>query len=103
MVNGPNAFASTASGIYFGDSELIAQNLIDSKNIDDGSPLVIDADVIDGSAERQTVYLRTFQTGPDAELAERLLNEVAAHKGFGGLVCYQPIIGPWYNRDSAMR
>ena len=37
-----------------------------------------DADVIDGAAERQTVYLRTFQTGPDAELAERLLNEVAA-------------------------
>jgi hypothetical protein len=32
-----------------------------------------DADVIEGAAERQTVYLRTFQTGPDAELAERLL------------------------------
>ena len=30
-----------------------------------------DADVIEGAAERQTVYLRTFQTGPDAELAER--------------------------------
>ena len=30
-----------------------------------------DADAIEGAAERQTVYLRTFQTGPDAELAER--------------------------------
>ena len=30
-------------------------------------------DAIEGAAERQTVYLRTFQTGPDAELAERLL------------------------------
>ena len=28
-------------------------------------------DAIEGAAERQTVYLRTFQTGPDAELAER--------------------------------
>jgi hypothetical protein len=37
-----------------------------------------DADVIDGAAERQTVYLRTLQTGPDAELAEQLLSEVAA-------------------------
>jgi len=37
-----------------------------------------DADVIDGAAEQRTIYLRTFQTGPDAELAERLLNEVAA-------------------------
>ncbi len=26
-----------------------------------------------------------------------------AHKGFGGLACYRPIIGPWYNRDSAIR
>ena len=27
----------------------------------------------------------------------------AAHKGFGGLACYRPIIGLWYNRDSAIR
>ena len=37
-----------------------------------------DADVIEGAAEHQTVYLRTFQTGPNSELAERLLNEVSA-------------------------
>ena len=37
-----------------------------------------DADVIEAAAERQTGFLRTFQTGPEAELAERLLNEVAA-------------------------
>jgi hypothetical protein len=36
-----------------------------------------DTDVIETAAERQTLLLRTFQTGPDAELAERLLNEVA--------------------------
>jgi hypothetical protein len=34
-------------------------------------------DVIDTAAERQTLLLRTFQTGPNAELAERLLNEVS--------------------------
>ena len=37
-----------------------------------------DADVIEGAAERQTIYLRTFQTGPNSELAARLLNEVSA-------------------------
>ena len=37
-----------------------------------------DPDVIDGAAERQTIYLRTFQTGDQAELAEQLLNEVSA-------------------------
>ena len=36
-----------------------------------------DPEVIDGAAERQTIYLRTFQAGPNAELAERLLNEVS--------------------------
>ena len=36
-----------------------------------------DADVIEIAAERQTLLLRTFQTGPNAELAERLLNEVS--------------------------
>jgi tetratricopeptide (TPR) repeat protein len=35
-------------------------------------------DVIDAAAERQTVFLRTFQTGEQAELAEQLLNEVSA-------------------------
>ena len=37
-----------------------------------------DADVIETAAERQTLLLRTFQTGPNSELAERLLNEVSA-------------------------
>ena len=37
-----------------------------------------DADVIDTAAERQTIYLRTFQTGPNSEWAARLLNEVSA-------------------------
>jgi WD40 repeat protein len=37
-----------------------------------------DSDVIDGAAERQTIYLRTFQAGDQAELAEKLLNEVSA-------------------------
>jgi len=36
-----------------------------------------DPDVIDGAAEQRTIYLRTFQTGPNSELAERLLNEVS--------------------------
>ena len=27
----------------------------------------------------------------------------AAYKCFGGLACYRPIIGSWYNRDSAIR
>ena len=26
-----------------------------------------------------------------------------AHKDFGGLACYRPIIGSWYHRDSAIR
>ena len=36
-----------------------------------------DADVIDAAAEQRTVFLRSFQTGTNAELAERLLNEVS--------------------------
>ena len=35
-------------------------------------------DVIDTAAERQTLMLRTFQTGDQAELAEQILNEVSA-------------------------
>jgi len=35
-------------------------------------------DVIDGAADRQMAHLRTFQIGKHAELAQRLLNEVAA-------------------------
>jgi sulfatase modifying factor 1 len=35
-------------------------------------------DVIDTAAERQTVFLRTFQAGDQAQLAEQLLNEVSA-------------------------
>ena len=38
----------------------------------------VDADVIDTAAEHRTVFLRTFQTGPNSELAARLLNEVSA-------------------------
>ena len=41
--------------------------------IDDFEP---DPDVIEAAVERQTAVLRTFQTGPQAELAERILNEV---------------------------
>ena len=37
-----------------------------------------DPDVIDTAAERQTLLLRTFQTGDQAQLAEQLLNEVSA-------------------------
>ena len=37
-----------------------------------------DADAIEGAAEQRTIYLRTFQTGPSSELAERLLNEISA-------------------------
>ena len=37
-----------------------------------------DADVIDTAAEQRTVFLRTFHTGPNSELAARLLNEVSA-------------------------
>ena len=36
-----------------------------------------DLDVIEAAVERQTVFLRTFQIGPQAELAERILNEIA--------------------------
>ena len=43
-----------------------------------GVPLLeSDPDVIEAAAQRQTVFLRTLQLGPQAELAERLLNEVA--------------------------
>lgn len=37
-----------------------------------------DANVIDAAANRQMAHLRTYQTGPHAELSQRLLNEVAA-------------------------
>ena len=36
-----------------------------------------DLDVIEAAAERQAAFLRTLQIGPQAELAERILNEVA--------------------------
>jgi hypothetical protein len=36
-----------------------------------------DADVIEAGAEQRTVFLRSFQIGPNSELAERLLNEVS--------------------------
>ena len=36
-----------------------------------------DPEVIKAAAERRTFFLRTFQIGPQAELAEKLLNEVA--------------------------
>ncbi len=43
-----------------------------------GVPLLeSDPDVIEAAAERQTVFLRTLQIGPQSELAERILNEVA--------------------------
>jgi len=43
-----------------------------------GLPIFLDdVDVIEGAAEQRTIYLRTFQTGPNSELAERLLNEVS--------------------------
>ena len=37
-----------------------------------------DLDVIEGAAEQRIIYMRTFQSGPNAELAERLLNEISA-------------------------
>ena len=37
-----------------------------------------DPDVIETAVERQTVFLRTFQIGPQSELAERILNEIAS-------------------------
>jgi len=37
-----------------------------------------DAGVIAMSADRQMAHLRNFKTGPDAEVAERLLNELSA-------------------------
>ena len=43
-----------------------------------GVPLLeSDLDVIEAAAERQTVFLRTLQIGPQSELTERILNEVA--------------------------
>ena len=41
------------------------------------SLLESDPNVIEAAAERQTVFLRTLQIGPQSELAERILNEVA--------------------------
>ena len=44
-----------------------------------GLPIFLDdLDVIEGAAEQRTIYLRTFQTGPNSAVAERLLNEVSA-------------------------
>ncbi len=39
-----------------------------------------DANIIRAAAEQRFVYLRTFQLSPQADLAERLLNEIAAAK-----------------------
>ena len=54
-----------------------------------------DADVIDAAAEQRTVFLRSFQSGPNAELAERLLNDGETTMGgrvpvnpSGGLACF---------------
>ena len=44
-----------------------------------GVPLLeTDLDVIEAAAERQTLFLRTLQLGPQSELTERILNEVAS-------------------------
>ena len=37
-----------------------------------------DLDVTEAAAERQAAFLRTLQIGPQAELAERILNEIAS-------------------------
>ena len=37
-----------------------------------------DADVIDSAANARMIHLRSLQTGPHAELTQRLLNEIAA-------------------------
>ncbi len=39
-----------------------------------------DLDVIENAAHRQMVYIRTFQTGKNADLSQKLLNELAAAK-----------------------
>lgn len=39
-----------------------------------------DLDVIENAAHRQMVYVRTFQTGRNADLSQKLLNELAAAK-----------------------
>ena len=39
-----------------------------------------DADVIETAADRQMAHLRTFQNGPQGDVSQRLLNEVAAAK-----------------------
>ena len=39
-----------------------------------------DPEVIDNAADRQMVHLRSFQLGKQAELSQRLLNEMAAAK-----------------------
>jgi len=43
-------------------------------------PFEANADVIEGAADRQMAYLRTFQTGPNVGYAQELLNHVAAAK-----------------------
>ncbi|MDY0170211.1 MAG: right-handed parallel beta-helix repeat-containing protein [Thermoguttaceae bacterium] len=39
-----------------------------------------DADVIESAADRQMAHLRTFQAGPNGDLSQKVLNEVAAAK-----------------------
>ncbi|MFM7072860.1 MAG: hypothetical protein ACKO38_13815, partial [Planctomycetota bacterium] len=39
-----------------------------------------DLDVIENAAHRQMVYVRTFQTGKNSDLSQKLLNELAAAK-----------------------
>ena len=41
------------------------------------NPLEDDPQVIEAAADRQMVYLRTFQTGAHVQLGQRLLNEIA--------------------------
>jgi len=41
------------------------------------APFEADPDVIDAAADARMGFLRTFRTGPNAAVAERLLNEVA--------------------------
>lgn len=43
-------------------------------------PFEADPQVIESAADRQMTFLRTFQNGPNADLSQRLLNELAAAK-----------------------
>lgn len=44
-------------------------------------PFEDNPDVIETAADRQTVHLRTFQIGPQSDLSQQLLSEVAAARG----------------------